>query len=144
MSLVAATIARLKALRDDQAKPVYLDVFGAIELAGIIDQGNPQRDRTAYVVLNREMPDEATAGSGPTVQRVVLDVVVVTALKATNSALGTNTALDDIRLALRAALFDWTPDADASEPYTLGGGQILTFRNGWIYWADTFRSDIYI
>lgn len=141
MSLVAATIERLKALRDDQDKPVYLDVFGAIELAGIIDQGNPQRDRTAYVVLNSELPGEATVGTGPTVQNMVLDVVVVTALKATNSALGTNTALDDIRKALRNALFDWTPDSDKHEPYTLGGGKLLTFRNGWIYWADSFRSD---
>lgn len=141
MNIVTATIARLQALQDAQGKSVYIDVEGALELAGIIDQGNPKRDCTAYVVLNSETPSEAVAGTGPTNQRSVLDVVVVTCLKATNSALGTNTSLEDIRTQLRASLFDWTPDSDAHEPFTLGGSRLLTFRNGWIYWADSFRSD---
>lgn len=141
MDLVTATQERLRALLDGQSERVFIDVEGALELAQIIDQGNPKRDRTGYVLLNADSPDPATTGSGPATQRLVLDVVVVIALKATNSALGTNTALQDIRSQVRQALFDWSPADDEHEPYTLGGGRLLTFRNGWIYWADSFRSD---
>lgn len=137
MELVEPTIDRLKNLQADGRK-VFLDVEGDLQLAGIIETGNPKRSPTAYVVLNMERPKDATEGTGPAVQNIEVDIVVVLAVKAVNETrLG---GIEPLRRHVVGALFDWAPTTGAS-PYTRGPGKLLTFRNGWIYWAETFRTD---
>lgn len=136
---IAQIQTRLQALHVG-GKPVFLDVFGTFELAAIIETGNPQRNPTAYVVRNADLPSPAVEGSGPTVQRMTADLVVVTAIKAVNSVRAASDNLGAVSRAVIASLYDWTPPG-ADTPLTRGPSRLLAFRNGWIYWADSFRCD---
>ena len=142
MRLIGDVRLRLDGLMHG-TQPLFLAVRGAADFAAVLQEADPPRDRTAYVVLNSHRPDAAVEGTGPSNQRVETDVIVVSAIRGPISAAADfdGDELELVSEAVQQCLFDWSPNEDEHRRFTYGGGRLIGVRNGFLFWADTFRSD---
>ena len=94
----------------------------------------------AYVVPRAETA-EGPALLGLHHQRVTQEFGVVLVLSNLRDATGAAAAaeLHAKRMALRAALLGWVPDASNGEPVSFTAGQLLQFRDQRLWWQDVFR-----
>lgn len=98
-----------------------------------------------FVVPLREAGtvDEMTSATS---QQVAQTFGVVIGLRNQRDALG-GAALDDLhphRLALRAALVGWVPDADTGEPVHFTSGRLLEIdAEQRLWWMDEFQLTTY-
>ncbi|MCV2359633.1 hypothetical protein LNV08_11700 [Paucibacter sp. TC2R-5] len=74
-------------------------------------------------------------------QRIAQEFGVVLVISNLRDATGTAAAADLAakRIALRAALMGWVPDASNGEPVSFTSGRILRFENQQLWWTDEFR-----
>ena len=130
---VTPILARLKAQLTGFA------VIAASADADIAIDGAPATP-AAYVVPLAETA-EGSALLGLHHQRVTQEFGVVLVLSNLRDATGAAAAADlhAKRMALRAALLGWVPDASNGEPVSFTAGQLLQFRDQRLWWQDVFR-----
>jgi hypothetical protein len=94
----------------------------------------------AYVVPLAETA-EAPDLVGVHHQRLLQEFGVVLVVANLRDATGLAAAaeLQTRRLAVRAALLGWAPDASNGEPVAFTSGAILQFKDSRLWWRDVFR-----
>lgn len=135
--MIAETITRL------QATVSALKLVGGAADFQKASEANPAAAPAAYVFPLREV-----AGPNPVApdvhQRVATEVAVVLAVKNVSDARGAAAQQDmtTLRAAVKAVLLGWVPAAgyDALER---GTGGLLAFRDGYMWWQDTYTTAFY-
>lgn len=104
----------------------------------------PKATPAAYVFSAEESADEGGFDQ-PTIQRLRITVVVVLVVRQVADTTGAAASIDiDIlRADVWAALHGARPDAD-HEPLTFASGGIVSFRDGLLWWSDTWSSATYV
>lgn len=130
---VAPVIARLKAQLTG-----FVGITGAGDLDVAID-GTPNTP-AAYVMPLAETAEESNF-IGVIDQRLTQEFAVVLVVSNLRDATGAAAVaeLATKRLALRAALLGWAPDAATGEPVQFVSGAVLQFRDQRLWWRDVFR-----
>ncbi|MBP9800650.1 MAG: hypothetical protein KBD39_11105 [Sterolibacterium sp.] len=116
-------------------------VAGAAEFQAAAN-AHPLAGPAAYVMLLGESPG-ASPLANAMLQRVEVSIGIALAVRnvADSTGAAAGDALDDLRAAMTAALLGWTP-TDA-EPLYRGQGQLLAFKDGWLWWQDIWHTAYY-
>lgn len=131
--MIDAIIARL----DAQVGSLNL-VKGAADFQKAAES-NPTATPAAYVLLLKE-------GGGPTAtfsrteQRVNAEIGIVLVVRNVADAKGASAGTDmaTLRAAVRAALLGW--EDGGRDPMEFAAGDLLAFRDGHMWWQDSYRT----
>lgn len=117
-------------------------IGGALSLAGINKQG---KTPAAFVVPEGERASTELETIGATTQKNLISFKVVLVFKAKNSKSGIEVEdeIELIRNELKAKLVGWQP-ATEFEEIKFTKGDLVSLGNGFVVWADEFRSVTYI
>tara|TARA_A100001391_G_scaffold50885_1_gene30951 strand:- start:31111 stop:31539 length:429 start_codon:yes stop_codon:yes gene_type:complete len=138
MNIVDAFKARLL-----EGDTIFRIVEGAAELAQVKDR--PHATPAAFVLVAREVSGESERMSGPVLQRMERDVMVVTVIDDKSLPRGGATS-DDVEAAkafVRGRLIGWEPEG-VDEPITHVSGEISEARGGYVWHEDTFSAPTYL
>lgn len=135
--MIASIIARLI----DQVSAVKL-VEGAAAFAAAAD-ANPRAVPAIYVVPLRETASD-NDGAGWVEQRIDCQIGVIVVAKNVADTKGgaAHADVDELRRAVRVALLGWLP-VGMVDPLTRGEAGLLTTRDGYVWWQDTWRTAYY-
>lgn len=136
--LLIETEARLEAMADSP-----LDRVGsAISLAAATDRA-PNAGVSCFVVPVAEQPEKSQRVSGPAVQKVLVTVGVVFAIRTLNDPDGERGSqkLETARNAVRQALFGWQAEG-ATAPYLLSSSGLIRMENNVVWWVDRYQTQI--
>lgn len=78
-------------------------------------------------------------------QRVEEQITLVVTVRNVADARGGEASdeAETLCAEIRAALLGWTP-ASAAAPLEYAGGALLSFADGFLHWAETYRTERYI
>lgn len=120
------------------AVPEFIEVAGAADLANVM-QGRVAAPG-CYVFQERATarPDNVI---GATVQRVTLQVAVITVVRNVKDSRGTDAAdaSAGLQQSVQTALLGWQADA-AVDPLEYVGGVLVSFANGYFIWKDSYQT----
>lgn len=104
---------------------------------------NPTAVPACFVIPMREQPGRAI-DANVMQQKVTVTLGVIFVVRNVGDTLGGAAGADveQLRLAVRAQLYGWTPDP-AYDPLERGLGQLLAFRDGHAWWQDQFITSYY-
>ena len=139
--LVSETIARLRAELSERRD---IRFAGAAEFAAI-DQQRTARGDQVYVVLQSESaPDSETIGLARALVSAELAIIIAHTDRADRRGEGAiSSVLDDIRTAVRGALYGWqAPSADS--PLLFRSGGLVAAENGQVWWQDIYHTSYLI
>jgi hypothetical protein len=133
--VIADVIARL------QTRTEFLAVSGAAGFAAAADPatGKPRAVPAAYVLLLSESGEPS-----PTYMRaeqrvgVAIGIVIVARNLQDSKGAEALADLDTLRTAARAALLGWAPPG--ADPLTFDAGSLLAFKDGNLWWQDSYRT----
>ena len=116
----------------------FVTIAGSADVDQAVD-GAPATP-AAYVVALAETAEPSDL-IGVLAQRLTQEFAVVLVVANLRDATGAAAAaeLATKRLALRAALLGWVPDAQTGEPVQFVGGDLMLFRDQRLWWRDVFR-----
>lgn len=131
--MIAEIIARLQS----QVAALKL-VAGAAEFGAAAD-ANPIATPAAYVLRLSERGSESLT-LARVEQRVGVEIGVVLALRNAADPLGAaaNADLEALRASVRTALLGWV--APSCDPFIFGAGGLLAFKDGHLWWQDSFST----
>lgn len=131
--MIAAIVARLR----DQVGTLSL-ISGAADFQKAAE-ANPTATPAAYVLLLTERGGPPATFSR-TEQRVdaEIGIVLVTRNLADTKGAAAGTDMATLRAAVRTALLGWE-DA-GRDPMEYGAGGLLAFRDGHMWWQDSYRT----
>lgn len=114
-------------------------VGGGPEFQVVGDKGsNPAATPAAYVFLLAENP-QPNEWADIVQQRVQAAVSVVLVVRNVGDSTGEKAMvdLDGLRKLVKSQVFGWqaSPELD---PFTRGRGELLTFRDGHVWWQDAY------
>ncbi|OPX57070.1 hypothetical protein SAMN02745127_02069 [Oceanospirillum multiglobuliferum] len=136
--LLMETEARLEAIADS-----LLDNVGsAVSLATAMERP-PVNGVSCFVVPVAEQPEKNQRVSGPAVQKVLVTVGVVFAIRTLNDPDGERGSqkLETARDAVRQALFGWQAEGTTA-PYLLSTSGLIRMENNVIWWMDRYQTQI--
>lgn len=117
-------------------------IGGAAEFQTAAD-GNPKAVPAAYVLPMDETPGDRPF-SGDDIQQIDIAVAVVLVLKNVAEPKG-GAAVDDLqalRDEVKIALLGWVPITGYAS-LSRGRSNLLAFRDGYLWWQDTYVSSFY-
>ncbi len=116
----------------------WVAIAGAADAAAAVE--NSPATPAAYVVPLAETAD-APDLVGVHHQRLMQEFGVVIVVSNLREPTGAAAAaeLAARRLAVRAALLGWVPDASTGETVAFVAGRLLEFRDQRLWWTDEFR-----
>lgn len=122
--------------------PAFRLVGGAIDFQAAVES-NPTATPACFVIPMREQPGPSIAAD-ILQQKVVATVGIVIVVRNLGDRVGAaaGSDLDQLRLAVKAQLYGWTPDP-ALDPLERGMGNLLAFRDGHAWWQDLFITSYY-
>lgn len=135
--MIAALIARL------QLEVSTLKLVAGAAAFQQASETNPAATPAAYVFPVRE-----SAGSNPVApdvhQRVAVEIAVVLVVRNVSDAIGAASAQDmeALRGEVKAVLLGWPP-ATGCDALERGTGNLLAFRDGHLWWQDTYKTAFY-
>lgn len=131
--MITEIIARLQS----QVPSLKL-VAGAAEF-GAASAANPLATPAAYVLRLSERGSESLT-LARVEQRIGVEIGVVIALRDAADPLGAaaNADLEALRASVRTALLGWV--APTCDPFIYAAGGLLAFRDGHLWWQDSFHT----
>ena len=116
----------------------FVTIAGSADVDSAVD-GAPATP-AAYVVALAETADPSDL-IGVHEQRLMQEFAVVLVVANLRDTTGAAAAaeLATKRLALRAALLGWVPDAATGEPVQFVGGDLMQVRDQRLWWSFVFR-----
>lgn len=131
--MITETIARLQS----QVAALKL-VAGAAEFQAA-SESNPIATPAAYVLRLSEKAG-AQEGMAKVIQRVAAEIGIVIVLRnvADPKGAAADSDLDALRSAVRTALLGWA--APACDAFEYGAGGLLAFRDGHLWWQDSYQT----
>lgn len=135
--MIAETAARLVA-----EVPALALVGGAAEFQRAAET-NPTAVPAAYVLPQDESPG-ARPFSGDDVQKIDVSMAIVLVIRNVADTKGGAAldALKPLRDAVKVALLGWVP-IEGYASLSRGPSSLLAFRDGHLWWQDTYRSSFY-
>lgn len=115
------------------------------QVGGATDLATAQRNLVvspaAFVMPSRDMPNANAFGNQLVEQVVPTEFAVVLVIKNVSDPRGMAAidALEPVRVAVRDALLNWTPEG-AEMGCEYGGGELVDFRDGVLWWTDAYRT----
>lgn len=136
--LLMETEARLEAIADSPLD----NVGSAVSLATTMERP-PVNGVSCFVVPVAEQPEKSQRVSGPALQKVMVTVGVVFAIRTLNDPDGERGSqkLEAARDAVRQVLFGWQPES-ATGRYLLGSSGLIRMENNVIWWMDRYQAQI--
>ncbi len=130
--MISALIERLQTL------PLLYLVAGAADFAAAAETV-PLAMPAAYVLPLQESAS-SNALSCAVAQTVTAAFGIALAVSNVADAKGVAALADlkTVRAAVGPALLAWTPDGGAFAPFEYGGGALLGFKNGVLWWQDVY------
>ena len=127
---IAATVPMLKLVGE------AADFQSAVET-------NPTLTPACFVYLLEEKPEPCATGN-LLIQRVHAGVGVVLVVKnlKDNKGVAARGDMETLRKLVKAALFGWQPTTGL-DPLERGNGFLLAFRDGHMWWQDSFLTQYY-
>ena len=141
MSLVADIIARIEVI----APNTFAILAGAAEFAAI--DTRPEAMPAVYVIVEEERAEENTRMTGPVLQRVEADIVVVIAAENVSDTTGGAVAgdIEELKAKVRKSLIGFVPlDSASGEPVTFVEGKLLKMRHGVAWYRELFGVSYYL
>ena len=124
-----------------QALPEFLAVSGAAGFASAADPatGKPRAVPAAFVLRLSESGEPSLTYMRAE-QRVGVAVGIVIVARNLQDAKGAEAIadLDALRAAARTALLGWAPPN--ADPLIFDAGSLLAFKNGNVWWQDSYRT----
>lgn len=133
--MIAEIIARLQS----QVAPPTLNLVGGAAEFQAASDANPNAVPAAYVLRMSERGGERLT-YGRTEQRVPTEIGIVMVVRNVADAKGNAASADmeTLRGAVRTALLGW--NAAATDPFEFAAGGLLAFRDGHLWWQDSYRT----
>lgn len=137
MSLRTEIVAQLKAEATSLREVAGASSWAAVESSRRVSGG-------CYVFRSAARAERNSLDSLVR-QRVDEQITLVVTVRNVADARGGDAADDAEALCneIRAALLGWTP-ASAMAPLEYVGGSLLSFADGFLHWAETYRTEHYI
>lgn len=119
-------------------------VSGAADFATAAES-RPRILPAAYVLPLQEGAGSNALSAGGVAQLIAASYGVALAVANVSDATGRAALLDlkTVRDALSPALLGWTPGDDLA-PFEFGGGSLLGFHNGVLWWQDVYSTEFII
>jgi len=136
--LLTETEARLESIADTPLD----NVGSAISLAAAMERP-PVNGVSGFVVPVAEQPEKSQRVSGPAVQKIMVTIGVVFAVRSLNDRTGERGSqkLETARDAVRDALFGWQPES-ATGPYLLSSSGLIRMEQNTLWWMDRYQTQI--
>lgn len=141
-----SSIAEIKARLIEAGTP-FSSVKGATALAQVTDRPAGVLP-VAFVLVSKDVSAENARATGPVLQRMERDIMVVTVCEDLRDA-GGDAVIDEleaVKAFVRAKLIGFLPTdmAAAGEPITHIAGEVVEAIGGCVWHQDTFSAPIYI
>lgn len=120
------------------------NIAGLRKVAGIVDLTKTEADTrdtpSIWIIPGHEIAQEERNICGQTSQEVLVDVVIVYAIRNAQDKLGINgnTELSNFRSAIFNLIYGWCP-IDATKAASYISGDLLTFNESTIWYIETYR-----
>lgn len=139
MLSLATVVTRLR-----DTCPSFRLVAGAAEVAAARN-GVPAAPAAYVIPLGESSADNQVAGSHAVMQRVehVFGVLIATRNATDGRGQAGVDDLDALKAEVRSALLGWQSD-DALDPILFGGGQLVGFFDGFVWWQEEFATAYYL
>lgn len=136
--MLLSTEQRINAIADSPINKVG----SAISLAAAMDKA-PSNGVNCFVVPVDERPEASRHVSGPALQKIMVTIGVVFAVRSLNDSTGEkgSARLEGARNAVRDALFGWKPE-EATAPYLLGNSTLIRMDKNTLWWIDRYQTQI--
>jgi hypothetical protein len=136
--MLLSTEQRIEAIDDSPINKVG----SAISLAAAMDK-SPSSGVNCFVVPVDERPEASKRVSGPALQKIMVTIGVVFAVRSLNDPTGEkgSARLEDARNAVRDALFGWQPES-ATGPYLLANSSLIRMDKNTLWWMDRYQTQI--
>ena len=136
-------IGEIRQRLEDNAVALGLKFVGtAVEFQSAAES-NPTAEPAAYVIPLEEVP-KPNHMDNVVVQRVVSSVGIVMVVMNVSDAKGKAAEQDmtTLRAAVKALILGWQP-ATGHDPLERGRSHLLAFRDGRMWWQDTYITAYY-
>jgi hypothetical protein len=124
----------------------FFSVQGAASLAQVKDDGKPAgRAPAAFALMAREAAAETERMTGPVLQRLERDVVILIYAEHLGDRHGGKTAdeVEALKAFVRGRLVGWKT-SDMDEPITFVGSEVVEARGGGVWFEETFAAPTYL
>jgi hypothetical protein len=137
--VIAETISRLRVNKE----ALGLKLIGGAAAFQQAAEKNPAATPGAFVYLLADEP-QPRRFTGADAQRVDLSMAVVLVVRNVADATGeaASADIDALRAVIKPLLSAWVP-ADGYAPLERGAGNLLAFRDGHLWWQDSYRTYLF-
>lgn len=137
--MILAIVQRLIAVA-----PTFKKVGGAVDFDRALS--NLTIDPAAFVLPLAKSAGENAFEFNAIEQEVTAMIGVAMAVRALQDATGDAAleVLTPFEDAVTAALLGWSPDANVFSEFTYGGGQLLGFKDGVLWWQSDYLTTYHI
>lgn len=125
----------------------FSSVLGATSLAQIKDDGKPKgTPPVAFVLMAREAAAETARATGPILQRLERDFIVLIYAEHLGERHGgaVTDEVEELKTFVRGRLIGWVPGGPTDEPVTFVGSEVVEARGGGVWFEETFAAPTYL